>query len=139
MVGHKDCNFSFSGLKTAVRHKAAQLATIDPQSAADLAAATQRAIATSLADRTRRALELAPQPPTAVVVAGGVAANREVRQKLSEVAAAYGLPMIAPPVSLCGDNAAMIGWAALERCVAGLGPEDNGRPRPRWPLDRAPA
>lgn len=137
MLGHKDCNFSFSGLKTAVRHKVAGLAQLEPRDVADLAAATQKAIASTLADRTARALESVPQKPTAVVVAGGVAANGEVRARLQQVAARHGLPLIAPPLNLCGDNAAMIGWAGLERAMAGIGPEDNGRPRPRWPLDSA--
>jgi N6-L-threonylcarbamoyladenine synthase len=137
MFGHKDCNFSFSGLKTAVRHRVAQLAQVTGQDVADLAAATQHAISTSLADRTARALELAIERPTAVVVAGGVAANGEVRRLLAAVAARHGLPLIAPPLNLCGDNAAMIGWAALERLQAGLGRQDNGQPRPRWPLDAA--
>lgn len=135
MLGHKDCNFSFSGLKTAVRHKVVSLGTPTPQQVADLAAATQNAIARTLADRTRRALEICPQKPTALVVAGGVAANGEVRQRLSELAKTNGLELIAPPLNLCGDNAAMIAWAALERLQLGLGAPDDGHPRPRWPLE----
>ncbi len=139
MLGHKDCNFSFSGLKTAVRHKVVGLGTPTPEQVRDLAAATQSAIARTLADRTARALEQAPQRPTALVVAGGVAANSEVRARLTTLAQGKGLELIAPPLNLCGDNAAMIAWAALERWQTGIGPFDDGHPRPRWPLDAAPA
>lgn len=136
MLGRVGCDFSFSGLKTAVRHKAAGLATpLAAEDVRDLAAATQSAIAASLADRTRHALKLVPTTPTALVVAGGVAANQAIRTALSSIAASIGVPMVAPPLALCGDNAAMIAWAGLERLEAGIGPEDDGHSRPRWPLD----
>ena len=135
MQGHASCNFSFSGLKTAVRHKVAQLGTPTPQQVADLAAATQHSIAQSLTDRTRRALDQLDVRPSAIVVAGGVAANGEVRRQLTALAQRYKLPLLAPPLNLCGDNAAMIAWAALERVQAGIGACDDGHARPRWPLD----
>lgn len=136
MLGRVGCDFSFSGLKTAVRHKAAGLATpLAAEDVRDLAAATQSAIAASLADRTRHALKLVPTTPTALVVAGGVAANQAIRTALSSIAASIGVPMVAPPLALCGDNAAMIAWAGLERLEAGIRPEDDGHSRPRWPLD----
>lgn len=138
MVGQPNCNFSFSGLKTAVRHKVAGLPELTAQDVSDLAAATQAAIAATLADRTRRAL-LQVARPAAIVVAGGVAANGAVRAVLQDIARQHELPFIAPPLNLCGDNAAMIAWAALERFDSGIGPEDDGHPRPRWPLDPAQA
>lgn len=138
MQGHAGCDFSFSGLKTAVRHKVMALESgLSPADAADLAAGTQAAIAASIADRTRRALALVPARPSALVVAGGVAANMAIRTALKGLADGAGIGFVAPPLNLCGDNAAMIGYAALERFDSGLGPEDDGHARPRWPLDPA--
>lgn len=138
MLGQPNCNFSFSGLKTAVRHKVMALEALTPEDVADLAAATQSSIANTLADRTRRALAQV-SGAQALVVAGGVAANGAIRAALQKIATAHDLLFIAPPLNLCGDNAAMIGWAALERQQSGIGPEDDGHPRPRWPLDPSQA
>src|SRR3546814_2398282 len=87
-----------------------------------------------LIDRTRRALE-SSENLTALVVAGGVAANQAVRGALETLAAAHGLPFVAPPLWLCTDNAAMIGWAGAERFAAGLTDGLDVAARPRWPLD----
>jgi N6-L-threonylcarbamoyladenine synthase len=73
--------------------------------------------------------------PTALVVAGGVAANRAVRGALETLAAAHGLPFVAPPLWLCTDNAAMIAWAGAERFAAGMTDPLDMPARPRWPLD----
>jgi N6-L-threonylcarbamoyladenine synthase len=73
--------------------------------------------------------------PTALVVAGGVAANGAVRAALQKLAADNGLPFVAPPLWLCTDNAAMIGWAGAERFAAGLTDDLDFPARPRWPLD----
>ena len=143
MLGREGCDFSFSGLKTAVRHKAAALERDSedcpsPSDAADLAASFQAAVADVLADRTARALarfqaEHGRSGP--LVVAGGVAANRSLRARLETVAAAVGAAMIAPPPALCTDNAAMIAWAGAERLAAGLTDPLDFAPRPRWPLE----
>ncbi len=143
MIGRPDCDFSFSGLKTAVRRlvetrAAASGGTLPAQDVADLAAGFQAAVAASLADRTARAAArfTALHPGKgALVVAGGVAANRAVRTALAAVAAGAGLPFIAPPPALCGDNAAMIAWAGLERLRLGFADPLDVAPRPRWPLD----
>lgn len=133
MKGRPGCDFSFSGLKTAVRHVVERLGTLSEQDVADLAAATQAAIADSLLDRTRNAIR--QFTGKTLVVAGGVAANETLRRRLEELAAAHGLAFVAPPPSLCTDNAAMIAWAGLERLRLGLTDSLDFAPRPRWPLD----
>jgi N6-L-threonylcarbamoyladenine synthase len=130
LVGSGEPHFSFAGLKTAVL-RAVQSGQHAP---ADVAASFQAAVTDCLADRTRIALGAMPEA-TALVVAGGVAANRSVRAALEAVAVAHALPFIAPPLRLCTDNAAMIAWAAQERIAAGLAPEPEPQARPRWPLD----
>jgi N6-L-threonylcarbamoyladenine synthase len=78
-------------------------------------------------------LDMAPGV-TALVVAGGVAANGAVRAALGNVATARGLPMLAPPLRYCTDNAVMVAWAAVERLRYGLVDSLAHNPRPRWPL-----
>ncbi|HEX3970968.1 MAG TPA: tRNA (adenosine(37)-N6)-threonylcarbamoyltransferase complex transferase subunit TsaD, partial [Stellaceae bacterium] len=139
MVGREGCDFSFSGLKTALRlavEKRGDALSAGDQ--ADLAASLQESIIASLADRTRHAIALFrdqyPDGKT-LVVAGGVAANTALRQRLTDLAARAGLDFVAPPLSLCTDNGAMIAWAGLERLKAGLVDALDFAPRPRWPLD----
>lgn len=132
MLGRPGCDFSFSGLKTAVAQSIPKLVT--EQDRADLAAAFQHVVAAVLADRARNALAMLPGA-TAMVVAGGVAANQAVRASLSAEAAKAGLPLVAPPIRLCTDNAVMIAWAGIERLRAGLTDGLDHAPRPRWPLD----
>jgi N6-L-threonylcarbamoyladenine synthase len=140
MTGRPGCDFSFSGLKTAVRHAveglpAGQLAARD---VADLCAAFQAAAAAAVADRVRNAARVfrAAHPDgTTLVVAGGVAANAHLRAALEAVAGAEGLRFLAPPLRLCTDNGAMIAWAGIERLKLGLTDGLDFAPRPRWPLD----
>ena len=128
LVGSGEPHFSFAGLKSAVL-RAHQAGT---HSAADLAASFQQAAIDCVVDRTRIALS-AVSSATALVVAGGVAANQAMRAALEQLAAEFGLPFVAPPLALCTDNAAMIAWAGVER----LGQSDplDFAARPRWPLD----
>ncbi|WP_417670302.1 tRNA (adenosine(37)-N6)-threonylcarbamoyltransferase complex transferase subunit TsaD [Roseibium sp.] len=134
-------DMSFAGLKTAVRTQAKKLEPIDDQTVSDLCAGFQRAVADVLATRTRSALDLFserfPDKEPVIVVAGGVAANQEIRSSLTRAADEANARFIAPPMSLCTDNAAMIAWAGIERLC--LGPVDDMdlSPRPRWPLDQA--
>ncbi|MBP2292351.1 tRNA (adenosine(37)-N6)-threonylcarbamoyltransferase complex transferase subunit TsaD [Azospirillum rugosum] len=139
MVGRPGCDFSFSGLKTAVRRHVEELSTpLSPDDQADLAAAFQRTVAEVLADRCARAMrrfkELHPQGG-ALVVAGGVASNKTLRARLQTLADKEGMPFVAPPLRLCTDNAAMIAWAGIERLRLGQTDPLNFAPRPRWPLD----
>lgn len=136
LLGREGCDFSFSGLKTAVAQMVAAQppGALDAELCADIAASFQAAVTDVLADRAARALAAMPDA-TCLVVAGGVAANQAIRQALTAVAGRHGLAMVAPPLRYCGDNAVMIGWAAIERLRAGLASEGlDERPRPRWPL-----
>ncbi|MCQ8278776.1 tRNA (adenosine(37)-N6)-threonylcarbamoyltransferase complex transferase subunit TsaD [Acetobacteraceae bacterium KSS8] len=145
LLGRPGCDFSFSGLKTAVAQRIAALprdaeGVIRRQDAADLAAAFQRSVSLVLADRVAHALAMMPDA-TLLVVAGGVAANAEIRANLLGLATERGIGFAAPPLRLCTDNAVMVGWAALERLRAGLAGRNglDTPPRPRWPLDELAA
>jgi N6-L-threonylcarbamoyladenine synthase len=127
------CDFSFSGLKTAVRLTVEKLPAGDQQAVADLCASFQRTVGDVLADRCTNALQIAALP--ALVVAGGVAANSYLRGRLEKVAAEHGARLVAPPVNLCTDNGAMIAWAGIERLRLGKIDALDFRPRPRWLLD----
>lgn len=133
-------DMSFAGLKTAVRTQAKKLEPIDDQTVADLCAGFQRAVSDVLEARTLRALDLFSQrfPGTAptLVVAGGVAANSEIRSSLLRATDSFGARFVAPPMALCTDNAAMIAWAGLERMQLGDVDDMEVSPRPRWPLDQ---
>ena len=140
LQGRDGCDFSFSGLKTAVRERVAVLDTRDDESVADLAASIEQAICDHLLDRTARAVRWfrAHHPAgTALVAAGGVAANARLRARLVGLAADAGLAFVAPPPALCTDNGAMIAWAGLERLRLGLADPLDAPVHPRWPLDPA--
>ncbi|KQM99332.1 tRNA threonylcarbamoyl adenosine modification protein TsaD [Sphingobium sp. Leaf26] len=132
LVGTAEPHFSFAGLKSAVM-RAVQSGQYGTE---DIAASFQQAVIDCLIDRTRRALA-ASEGITALVVAGGVAANQPIRAALESLAAAHDLPFVAPPLWLCTDNAAMIAWAGAERYAVGLVDDLTVPARPRWPLDPA--
>ncbi|THK38921.1 tRNA (adenosine(37)-N6)-threonylcarbamoyltransferase complex transferase subunit TsaD [Ensifer sp. MPMI2T] len=176
--GDARLDFSFSGLKTAVRQAAQSLEPVTEQDIADICASFQRAISRTLKDRVGRGLKrftaefaavdqpaqdhddlglkskiinvidssrserdaggkpLHTFPHPALVVAGGVAANQELRTTLQELCDQNGFRFVAPPLQLCTDNAAMIAWAGAERLAAGLAADGlDVAPRSRWPLD----
>ncbi len=141
LVGDARLDFSFSGLKTAVRQAAQSLEPVTEQDIADICASFQRAISRTLKDRVGRGLkrfkaEHAGVVRPALVVAGGVAANQVLRSTLQSLCAQSGFEFIAPPLSLCTDNAAMIAWAGAERLAAGMVADGlDVAPRSRWPLD----
>ena len=128
LLGSGEPHFSFAGLKSAVARAVGQYR------AEDIAASFQQAVVDCLIDRTRRALDRA-DGATALVVAGGVAANGAVRGALERLAGENGLRFVAPPLWLCTDNAAMIAWAGAERFMAGLTDPLDVPARARWPLD----
>ena len=146
MVGKPGCDLSFSGLKTAVRHLiegfspdgTIENAVLSEQDKADLCACFQRAVLDSLCSRLKNGIKLfKKQYPqgTHLVVAGGVAANKALRQALENLAKRYNLIFAAAPMNLCTDNGAMVAWAGMEHFLAGMSDPLNFSPRPRWPLD----
>ena len=139
LKGRAGCDFSFSGLKTALLHKVRDFEDgLDDATRADLAASFQEAVADGVIDRCRNAvrlfLESHPQGRS-LVAAGGVAANGLLRTRLKALAAESGMALVVPPHALCTDNAAMIAWAGIERLRLGLKDDLDAAPRARWPLD----
>jgi len=133
LKGSKEPHFSFAGLKSAVlrAHESGEHAS------ADIAASFQQAAIDCLIDRLEKSLATAGTHP-ALVVAGGVAANKAVRGALEDLASRHAMQFVAPPLKLCTDNAAMIAWAGCERLTAEpsfVGDPLDLKARPRWPLD----
>jgi N6-L-threonylcarbamoyladenine synthase len=139
MLGREVPHFSFAGLKTAVRQTAASLAPLHEKDVADLCASFEAAVAESVRDRVERAMRQAalPAPARHLVVAGGVAANQRLRATLQTLCAAEGYGFHAPPIALCGDNAAMIAWTGALRHARGETAALDTPARARWPLDGA--
>jgi N6-L-threonylcarbamoyladenine synthase len=129
------CDYSFSGVKTAVlhhvrRHGIAPAASPESASAEirDLVASFQRAVVTALLQRFRQAAETVR--PRSLLLTGGVAANSRLRREAGTMADALGLPLFVPPIALSTDNAAMIGAAAFLGYRAGR--------RAGWALNAEP-
>jgi N6-L-threonylcarbamoyladenine synthase len=138
MFGRENCDFSFAGLKTAVRQLVRSNRALRPE---DVAASFQQAVVDVMRDRARHAMrrfrrELEPDQRR-LVVAGGVAANMAIRSALSALAGEEGFIVTIPPPRLCTDNAAMIAWAGIEKCAASLFDSLSLEARARWPLAAA--
>src|SRR6516164_8474203 len=139
MTGRADADFSFSGLKTALRLEAEKIAPLSDADVADLCASFQQAVVDVVKDRFRSGLRLFRAQigsPNALVCAGGVAANQAIRKVLHRVAFEVGTELVAPPPALCTDNAAMIAWAGAERLALGFSDPLEVAARARWPLDQ---
>ena len=144
MTGRPDANFSFAGLKTAVRQQVLKLGAPSAIDVADLCASFQRAVVVSVQDRIKVAMRLygeqmGPDAKRVLVVSGGVAANAELRCSLTDMTAQHGFRLVVPPIHLCTDNAAMIAWTGAERLALGRVDGWDAPARPRWPLDRTTA
>ncbi|MCK9918460.1 tRNA (adenosine(37)-N6)-threonylcarbamoyltransferase complex transferase subunit TsaD [Microbacteriaceae bacterium K1510] len=138
MQHRKDADFSFSGLKTALRLEAEAIAPLTDQDVSDLCASFQQAVVDVVQDRLRSGLRIFRSQygaPTALVAAGGVAANQAIRKVLHRLAFEVGTVLVAPPMELCTDNGAMIAWAGAERLALGITDPLEVAPRARWPLD----
>lgn len=145
LLGRAGCDMSFSGLKTAVLRQRDTLlidGALKHQDQADLAAGFQAAVVDVLAEKTRRAMDIYAllTDNRTICVAGGVAANNAIRSRLETVATSFDARFIAPPLTLCTDNAAMIAYAAIEQRETREADGMDLSARPRWPLDQtAPA
>lgn len=140
LKGTEGCDFSFSGLKTAVRllieKEVAKAGSLTPKIIADVAASFELAVLDILQERVGKALAMAQvdYPITALAVAGGVAANQAIGGSLRTLAEAHGVPLVVAPPALCTDNGVMIAWAGMERLLAGVTDGLDVQPRARWPL-----
>lgn len=137
LVGRSGCDFSFAGLKTAMRQviDALPAGPLDTPTLRDLCAALQTTIADILADRVNNAMMFAKDAQVKhFVLSGGVAANSQIRTRLTALATTHQMELVAPPIPLCTDNGVMIAWAGLEQ-LRERGPSALDTPaRPRWPL-----
>ena len=140
MLGRKNCHFSFSGLKTAVRRQIEKIGNenLNQSHIADLCASFQKAVGDILIDRCRNGLqkfrEICPEGNT-LVISGGVGANGYLKERIQKLEKEEDIRLVVPPSNLCTDNAAMIAWAGIERLKSGYSSSLNFKPRPRWPLD----
>jgi N6-L-threonylcarbamoyladenine synthase len=140
MVGRAEPDFSLSGLKTALRLEAEKVTPLSSQDVSDLCASFQDAVIEIVTDRLRVGLRVFRErfgKPTALVVAGGVAANQEIRNAITRMCFGVGTELVAPPPSLCTDNGAIIAWAGAERLARGMTDTLDASPRARWPLTPA--
>jgi N6-L-threonylcarbamoyladenine synthase len=138
MIGRPEPDFSLSGLKTAMRLEAERIAPLSDQDVANLCASFQQAVVEMIEDRIRTGLHLFNArygAPTALVAAGGVAANQTIRKALHRIAFDAKTILVVPPLELCTDNGAMIAWAGAERLAHGFVDGLDTAPRARWPLD----
>jgi N6-L-threonylcarbamoyladenine synthase len=140
MLGKPNADFSLSGLKTALRLEAERIAPVTDEDVRDLCASFQQAVVDVIADRLRTGIKLFRErygAPSALVAAGGVAANEAVRKVLNRLAFEVGTVLMLPPPELCTDNGAMIAWAGAERLALGLTDTLDTPPHARWPLGNA--
>jgi N6-L-threonylcarbamoyladenine synthase len=131
-------DFSFSGLKTAVRRAVEQAQPLSAGAVADIAASFQQATADILVKRSEQAMRLTRGRLGAdpvFAVAGGVSANHVLRGQLAAAASACGFRFAVAPPALCTDNAAMVAWAGIELLTVRGEDPLSASPRARWPLD----
>jgi N6-L-threonylcarbamoyladenine synthase len=132
MLDRPSLDFSFSGLKTAVVH-AVKATVLDDQSKADIASSFQEAVVDTLAAKCLRAMQQSNS--NTLVVAGGVGANRRLRERLLDLGNQHGFAVRYPRLEFCTDNAAMIAYAGCQRLLKG---EHDGlaiRATARWSMD----
>jgi N6-L-threonylcarbamoyladenine synthase len=133
----KGCDFSFSGLKTAVKREVDKIENISEQDINDICASFQKCVGDIIKDRLTNAIEMYQQlypQGKRLVIAGGVAANKYINKTIEEITSQHGYTRHSPPIKLCTDNGAMIAWAGYERMKAGLIDDIYFVPKARWPL-----
>ncbi|MFP3015571.1 MAG: tRNA (adenosine(37)-N6)-threonylcarbamoyltransferase complex transferase subunit TsaD [Wolbachia sp.] len=134
MIKRSGCNFSFSGIKTAVKNLVQKL-EMSEQDVCDMCASFQECISDILLDRVSNAIIMAKSLNIKIndfVITGGVAANNFLREKLKQH---INLNIFFPPNNLCTDNAVMVGWAGIERLQKNYIDPLNFAPRPKWELE----
>ena len=140
--GKDHADFSFAGLKTAVA-RAYDASDKSAEAKDDICASFQQAVCDVLTERTAKAMAMFRKPghiePQRFVIAGGVAANKQIRTALDKLCAENNFSLIAPPLKFCTDNAAMIALAGAEHYVRGEFDNFDVKARPRWPLDATAA
>ena len=145
IIQQKNCDMSFSGLKTAVRLQIEKLQPLSKQNICDISASFQQVVTEILLKKTKLAIvnyeKLCYKYPYSkldikkLVIAGGVAANINIRENFQSLASEIGYNFVAPPINLCTDNAAMIAFSGLERLKAGIISNISFKPRARWSLE----
>ena len=143
LLDRPGCDLSFSGLKTALLRQRDQLVSehggLHPQDISDMCAGFQAAVRDVLVEKSKRALRDS-DGITGFALAGGVAANTQLRAALETISSDHGVVFVAPPLALCTDNAAMIAFAGAEKYGEDGADDLTLSARPRWPLDKkAPA
>jgi len=134
LCNQNNCDFSFSGIKTAARTFLNKTPEVN---AADFCASFQQSVIDVIINRLTNAIKAAPGVKT-LVVAGGVAANKKIRAAMEKLAARHDMKFAAPPLKLCTDNGVMIAWAGIENFFQGNIATEPIAPRPRWPLAERP-
>ncbi len=139
IINKAGCNLSFAGLKTAVLRESKKINGNDKMKY-NLAASFQNTINKILYKKTKAAVEMFRQKTKKenfkLIVAGGVAANETIRKNLSSLSNEMGFKTIYPDIKFCGDNAAMIAWAGIQRFKKNMTNDVGISAKSRWPLDK---
>ena len=139
IINKAGCNLSFAGLKTAVLRESKKIHGVDKLKY-NLAASFQNTINKILYKKTKVAVEMFKEKTKKekfqLIIAGGVAANETIRKNLSTLSNEMGFETIYPDLKFCGDNAAMIAWAGIQRFKKNMIDDVNISAKSRWPLDK---
>ena len=139
IINKAGCNLSFAGLKTAVLRQSKKINNKDKKLRYNLAASFQNTINRILYKKTKIAIEIFKKKThnkeVKLIVAGGVAANKSIRENLSTLAKEMNFKTVYPDLKFCGDNAAMIAWAGIKRFKKNLINTIDITAKSRWPLD----
>ena len=139
IINKAGCNLSFAGLKTAVLRESKKI-NGDVKLKYNLAASFQKTINKILYKKTKIAVEMFKKKTKKenfqLIVAGGVAANRTIRENLTQLSNEMNFEIIYPDLKFCGDNASMIAWAGIQRFKKDLIDDLNITAKSRWPLDK---